>query len=384
VHSKTLVSTLLCAVALAGAGPAAATTVTTIAGAGSPAFPHPGRFGGDGHSALGAGLNRPSFVAPDPRGGYYIDDSANQRVRHVDRAGRIRTVAGNGTQGFCGDGGRAIHACLNMSHGLWPDDHGGLYIADTFNDRIRYVSRRGGIHTVASGISLPVSIRPAGRNRWLVSEAGGNRVLRYDSRTRRVSTVAGTGARGFAGDGGRARAALLDAPADAIAYRGGTLVADGGNCRLRWVSPRGGIREFAGGGLPVTACHQATSSFASPLPFGSTGDGHAATSARILVPGYMDTDGRSVYVTDFLGNTIRRIDARGVISTVAGSGERAGFNRERGRSTAVRLAWPSAVVVSGRRQLLITDAGNNRVRRISLSRQTNNKARRYGRALNKN
>src|SRR5690349_11540980 len=361
-----LARTLLCAVALAGAGPAAATTVTTIAGRGNPAFPDPGRFGGDGRAALGAGLNRPSFVAPDPRGGYYIDDSANQRVRHVDRSGRIRTVAGNGTQGFCGDGGRAIHACLNMSHGLWPDDRGGLYIADTFNDRIRYVSRRGGIRTVASGISLPVSIRPAGRNRWLVSEAGANRVLRYDSRTGRVSTLAGTGVRGFSGDGGPARAAQMDAPADAIAYRGGTLVADGGNCRLRWISRSGNVREFAGGGLPVAACHQASSAFASPLPFGSTGDGHAATSARILVPGYMDTDGRSVFVTDFLGNTIRRIDRRGVITTVAGSGAEAGFNRERGSGISTRLAWPSAVVVAGRGQLLVTDAGNNRVRRIAL------------------
>ena len=122
-------------------------------------------FGGDGLPAVQAQLNLPSGVAVDRAGNVLVADTLNDRVRRVDAiTGTITTVAGSGTPGFSGDGGNATAAQLNAPAGLAVDRAGNLYIADSFNRRIRKVTPEGGISTVVGeGSPAPVSLlTPAG------------------------------------------------------------------------------------------------------------------------------------------------------------------------------------------------------------------------------
>ena len=132
-------------------------TISTIAGTGERGF------GGDGGPAGGAQLDWPYGVATDAAGNLYITDTQNDRIRKVDSAGTISTIAGTGERGFGGDGGPAVQAQLQSPNGVALDGAGNLYIADTRNNRIRKVDSAG-----------------------------------------TISTIAGTGERGFGGDGGPA------------------------------------------------------------------------------------------------------------------------------------------------------------------------------------
>jgi trimeric autotransporter adhesin len=123
-------------------------TISTVAGNGTSGF------SGDGGRATAAGVN-PIAVAVDAKANLYISDYGNNRVRKVDSAGIITTVAGNGRQGFSGDGGRATAARLNDPRGLAVDSHGNLYIADSRNNRVRKVSPAGKITTVAGKSRAP-------------------------------------------------------------------------------------------------------------------------------------------------------------------------------------------------------------------------------------
>ena len=146
----------------------AAARISTVAGDVIRGY---GGYGGDGGAALAANLSSPRGVALDGAGNLYIADSLNQRIRKVDAAGVISTVAGSGTAGYSGDGGAAVAAQLYAPEGVAVDGSGNLYIADRGNDRIRKVD--------AAGV---------------------------------ISTVAGSSTAGFSGDGGTATAAKLNFP----------------------------------------------------------------------------------------------------------------------------------------------------------------------------
>lgn len=381
LHAATVVL-LLASLALAP-GALAGFELRTLVGATGPSFPASGGFAGDGGSARLARISRPTQVARLPGGGFLFTDSGNARVRRVGPDGRIATVAGNGSQGYCGDGGPAVRACLNVPHGVVAGPQGSIYIADTFNQRIRRVGRDGRITTVAgtgvacdrlhgscgeggpatrAGLNLPVSVNPY-RGGILIGDSATHRVLLL-TRGGLLVRVAGVGRPGLSGDGGRATAARLDTVADAIAYREGFLIADGLNCRVRYVDGAGSIHTFAGASSS-SECHAWAARFANPLPAQVIGDGGPATLARIMIPGYLGVAGGDVYVVDFLGNRVRRIRA-GAIATVAGDGRPAGFGDPATRDARrTRLAWPSGVVALGRRVLLIADSGNNRIRRLT-------------------
>lgn len=181
-------------------------SISTVAGTGTPGY------SGDGGAASSAKLNHPIALALDSMGGLLVCDQGNQRIRRIS-AGQIATVAGNGTQGFSGDGGRAIAAELNEPSGIAVRSDGSILIADTGNERIRMVSTVG--------------------------------VL---------STLAGTGTAGSSGDNGPATAAQLDRPAGlAVDGAGNLFVADENNHRLRRIAPDGTMTTVAGAGIQGVA-----------------------------------------------------------------------------------------------------------------------------------
>ena len=224
--------------------------ITTIAGVGLP------RYGGDGGPATAAGLNDPAALALNDRGTLYIADQSNNRVRAVDLAtGQIRTVAGTGTAAYNGDGIPATEASLAGPSGLACGEDGTLFIADTFNGRIRAIDPvTGQIRTVAgdggeyryqseaeapsTSLSRPSGIAVDRGGSLLLTDSDNHLVRRWDRTTGLIERVAGVGTTGAGGDGGIAVHAGLNYPFGiAVDGDGRILVADTFNHRIREITP---------------------------------------------------------------------------------------------------------------------------------------------------
>ena len=251
-------------------------------------------------------LMRPSGVAYDAAGDLFIADTARNQVFEITLGGAIMVVAGNGTQGFSGDGGPAPAAELNAPMSVAVAADGTLYVADTGNQRIRAVQ-------------------------------GGN-----------ITTFAGSGARGFAGDGGLAAAATLNQPiALALDATGALLVCDQGNERVRRVSA-GQIATIAGNGVQ-----------------GFVGDGGVATGAELNEPSgiAVSADGR-IFIADTSNQRIRVVGANGTISTFAGTGI-AGVLGDGGPASVAQLDRPVGLALDGANNLFVADENNHRLRKIA-------------------
>jgi len=268
--------------------------ITTVAGGGNGGL-------GDGGPATSAFLGGPTGVAVDSTGNLYIADDGNSRVRKVLPSGIISTVAGGGNGG---DGGPATSAQL-FPWSVAVDSGGSLYISDSINNRVREVSSSGIITTVAgsgtsgySGDGGPASNAQLASPTGVAVDSVGNLYIadQYNFRIRKVSpggvitTVAGTGALGYSGDGGPATSAQLYLPAGVAVDSGGNLyIADQHNSRVRKVSPSGIITTIAGNGTS-----------------GYSGDGGPATSAQLYSPSGVAVDSTGdIYVSDSEENAVR-------------------------------------------------------------------------------
>lgn len=312
-------------------------TITTFAGRAGTT----GGFSGDGGPATMAMLNVPTGVAVDGAGNVYIADRANWRVRMVNTARIITTVAGNGNySGAEQDGIPATQASLSWPQTVTIDNNGDLLISD--QNRIRRVS--GGIITTVSGSG---ALRVAGMT---VDRAGNIYYAdEYGSQVKMAGSgtvIAGTGEVGYSGDGGPAVAAKLTSPEDvAVDANGNLFIADEGNYRVRVVSG-GIITTYAGTGSA------------------STGDGGPASQATISFPSKVAFDSKgNYYFAELSRNVVRKVDTNGTISIFAGNGN-GGFSGDGGPATSASLWEPRSVAVDPSDNLLIADARNGRIRRV--------------------
>ena len=235
--------------------------ITTFAGSGATGV-DAGGFSGDGGPAHKARLQEPLGLALDGVGNLYVADRDNNAIRKITRDGVIATVAGKqgSTLGFSGDGGPATRATLSKPEGVAPGRDGTIYFSDSANGRVRKVDRNGVVTTIA-GTGLFVAIPDGGpaTKTSLIDPGGlavdpkGNVYVSGDHRVRRIdrtgtmTTVAGTGEGGYSGDGGPATKAKLNTPAGlALDERGNLYIADGDNHRVRKVDTNGVITTFAG------------------------------------------------------------------------------------------------------------------------------------------
>ena len=221
-------------------------TITTVAGNGLTGL------GGDGGPATAAPLNNPRSVAPLPDGGFLIPDSGHHCVRKVDQTGTMTTVAGTcGVSGFAGDSGPATAALLDLPFSAEPLADGSLLIVDALNQRIRKVDASGTITTVAgngaegfagdggpatsASLSDPHAVFPLPGGGFVIADASAERV-RMVGPSGIITTLVGNGVRGFTGDGGPARAAKVSVPKGVWVTRDGyLLIADEQNGRIRAV-----------------------------------------------------------------------------------------------------------------------------------------------------
>jgi DNA-binding beta-propeller fold protein YncE len=258
---------------------------------------------------IGEGLNEPFGVDFDAAGNTYIVEMGGNRVSVLDTAGRLRVLAGTGEKGFAGDDGPAARALFNGPHHLLFGPDGDLYVADTFNNAVRKIDVKTGV----------------------------------------VTRVAGTGQKGFSGDGGPARDAQFGG-IYSIAFRGRVLyVCDLDNRRIRAVDLTTGIvTTVAGNGQK-----------------GAPRDGEAARSQPLVDPRAIALDSAgTLYICERGGHALRAVDPSGRIRTVAGTGE-AGFSGDGGPAREARLNGPKHIAVDGDGGVLIADTENHVVRRYS-------------------
>ncbi len=270
-------------------------------------------FSGDNGPAIGAQLNAPGRVGVDPNGNVYISDTANNRIRKVTPDGTITTVAGIGASapGLTGDNGQATNAQLNQPRAIIFDPAGNLYIADSGDNRLRKVG--------TDGI---------------------------------ITTIAGNGTPGNAGDGGQAINAQLNNPYGLARDPAGNLyIGDANNSKVRRVDPSGVITTYAGTGAA-----------------GSNGDGGPAAGATLRQPYALAADAAgNIYVSDVASHAIRKIDrTSGIITTFAGTGAPS-FSGDGGPAAAAKLNGPAGMVFDSTGNLYFADLYNNRIRKIDTS-----------------
>ena len=225
--------------------------ISTVAGNGT------GGYSGDGGPATNAQLLLPNDVAVDNAANLYIADYSNQRIRKVTPSGIISTVAGNGTPGYSGDGGPATSAQIGNPTRVTLDSAGNLYIADSLNSRIRRVNPAGNISTVAGGgPSYPGDGGPATgaglrQATGVAVDSSGSLYIAETNRIRKVSpagiisTVAGDGIAGYSGDGGPAIGGELNfATGLTVDSVGNVYVADAGNRVIRLLQPTPAVTYF--------------------------------------------------------------------------------------------------------------------------------------------
>jgi len=338
--------------------------INTVAGTGGYGL------SGDGNPATNASLWYPYNLAFDAGGNFYIADSDNLRVRKVNASGTITTVAGNGAKGYAGNNGPATNASLYYPSGVAVDASGNVYIADDENYRVRKVSAKGVITTLAgtgsgaySGDNGAATNAAVNYPQGVACDAAGNVYIAdtFNNRIRKVgtngiiTTVAGNGTPAYSGNNGAATSASLYWPSGVTVDTAGNLfIADTLNERVRKVGTNGIITTVAGNGVA-----------------GYGGDGGLGTSASLSGPAAVAVDSwGNIYIADNNNNLIRRVATNGVITSVAGNvasaGGSGGYSGDGTAATNAWLASPQGVGFDAAGNLYISDTINNRVRRVLL------------------
>jgi len=358
--------------------------INTVAGNGT--F----HYAGDDVPATGASLFDPQGVGADAAGDIYIADTGNCLIRKVTAGtGVLTNVAGvpatgqdytgSNNCGDSGDGGPATSAEIYFPTRVAADLSGNLYINNTlFVCRVRKIDGASGVITTIAGNGTcgyagdgspaidaevryvsGIAVDGAG-NLYLAGQ--GNFVIRkVSAATGIITTVAGTGTQGFSGDGGPATSAELGYLNDVAAgVNGNVYIADNGNTRIRVVNTSGVINTVAGNGT----C-------------GSTGDGGPAIAAEICPTAIAVDAAGDLLIADVpiveTSNRVRWVDALGIIHTVAGTGEGT-FSEDGGSALKATLHYPTGIAVDRSGNIFIADSQNARIREVSAIANLNSSA----------
>lgn len=338
--------------------PAHAAKIVLVAGGGT---------GGDGLPATQAKLDSPFGVEFDRDGNLIFVELTGHRVRRIDKQGIVTTLAGTGEKGLSGDGGPASKATFNGMHNLAIAPNGGIFLADTWNNCVRRIDPRSGVVTTVAGTGQKgfsgdggpatkaefggiycASLNPDATKLYL-ADLDNRRIRAVDLKTSIVITVAGNGQKGVPTDGSVAtNSPLIDPRAVAADKAGHVYVLERSGHTLRVVSPDGTIRTVVGTGKA-----------------GLSGDGGEARQATLNGPKHLcvDHDG-TVLIADTENHVVRRYNpATGKIERVAGIGKK-GTAGVGGDPLQIEMNQPHGVYVHPNGTLYIADSSNHRLLRI--------------------
>jgi sugar lactone lactonase YvrE len=301
---------ILVSVAIGGDAP----SITTIAGTGERGHT------GDGGPAIKATLNEPFHCDVDNRGHLYIAEAMNHCIRKVDlKTGTISTVAGTGKKSYTGDGGKATSATFNEPYAVVVDSGDNLYIVDRLNAVVRKVDGKTGV----------------------------------------ITTIAGNGKKTYAGDGGKATDASMVEPNDCcLDGKGSLLIADVGDWRIRRLDLKTGIiTTFAGVGRDKVK---------TKTKLDRPDDGGPATKALLVGARAVSVDGKgNTYVCEREGSAVRKIDAMGIIFTIAGTGEW-GYSGDGGAAKNAVFKGPKGIRCDRAGNIYVVDCENHAIRMIDV------------------
>ncbi len=323
-------------------------------------------YNGDELQRSNTNIGLVSAITIDMFGNFYFIDARNLLVRQIDGEGTVFTVAGNGTSGYSGDGGPATSASFIAPFGMAVDGFGIIYVSDQVANVVRtindgtidtYVGVRGpeNVPPLSGLLSRPSGLAVDTGGDLFIADGDNGRVREITTGLANIKTVAGQGFNSSGGDGGPALNAGLNFPSGiAFDAAGNYYIADPGNSRVRVVNGVSGtIQTFAGNGTA-----------------GFGGDGGSATSALLNQPDGVafDPSKTILYIADAANNRIRAV-AGGTIATIAGTGTR-GFSGDAGPAVNAQLASPQAIAVDAAGNVFFGDLLNNRVREIRLADHT--------------
>jgi uncharacterized protein (TIGR03437 family) len=336
--------------------------ISTVAGNGT------GHYSGDGGSAQSAQMNGPSGLAFSA-GVLEVADTNNQRVRAINSNGIISTLAGTGAPGSGGDSAAASAAQLWYPGGVSVDGSGNVFIADTANQRVRKVTPGGTITTFAgsgtggyggdggpaatANLNSPAAVLAAPNGIVYIADYN-NHAIRKVSAAGTITTVAGNGRPGYAGDGNQAALAQLNSPSGlALDPAGNLYVADTGNHVVRVIDAGGNIHTFAGTGQ-----------------LGDSGDGAQATAAQLISPVGIAIDALgNVLITDGGAGKVRLVNRSGVITTIAGTGK-VGYSGDGGAATSAQFNSLAGITIDPAGNIYLADSGNFAIRMLQLTSST--------------
>jgi sugar lactone lactonase YvrE len=342
-------------------------------------------YSGDNGPALEAGFRQPWGVAIAGRN-LYIADTGNNVIRQVNmNDGNVYTFAGNGEQSYSGDGGLATSAALNTPTSVAVDFNGNVYIADSGNNVIRKIDANGLISTVAGNMNgtispestnsvgdgslatasllwNPTAVAVDGAGNLYIADTYNNRIRRVDGSTQIITTVAGSGTAGYLGDGSNAQLAEINMPIGLALDRDGDIaLVDAANV-VRWIDhSTQKITTIAGGG--------------NNPGNDSLGDGGIATGATLTSPMGLafDATGSRLFISDSMDGLVREVDlVTGNITVVAGIDPARwlliGSSGPLSPTTSpldTNLSVPAGIAFDGTGNLYIADSGNQVVRQLS-------------------
>jgi sugar lactone lactonase YvrE len=331
-------------------------------------------YNGDGINATTATLNYPVDLAVDQAGDIYIADDLNNRIRKITvSTGKITTVAGTGIAGYNGDDIDATKANLNRPEGVGVDGVGNVYIADSFNNRLRKVtvstgkittiagtgfkgSSVDGVDAISANLDIPESVCVDLSGNIYIADSANHRIQKVSASTLKITTVAGTGFYGFSGDGKAATSAELHSPLAVAVDRDGNLyIADTFNHRLRKVTATSGIiTTVAGADIP-----------------GFTADGIDAIGSQLYYPKGVAVDqSGDIFIADSTNYRIRKvIVSTGKMITIAGTGI-PGSTGDGVNATSADLNYVTGIAVDLFGNFYIADTSNHRIRSMTGARRT--------------
>ncbi len=338
-----------------------AQTISTIVGNGISGY------SGNGGAATLSNISEPMLICFDAFGNLYFSEYGNNVIRKINTSGIITTVAGNDSAGYAGDNGQATNARLNSPTGITIDDSQNIYIADQRNHVIRKVNSVGIISTIA-GTGIAGFLGDGGRGDSaqlnnpsdLAIDKRGNLIIgdEYNSAIRKlnlttgiITTIAGMlDSPGYTGNNGPATNAKIG---DVF----GIKIDNSGNLFIAESYPQHIIRKIDTNGIISLVAGNDSSTF--------VGDGMPATATNIAGPGDVAIDDSgNVYFSTQWANVVRKINTAGILSTYAGNYSM-GYSGDGGAATSAKLNSPLGLAIDTTGNIYIADAGNYRIRKIT-------------------